>query len=332
MTNKDIPQQKEQINNTDDTINISSVIQKHHIHLSTIFSALKPAFSEVNILNCHESNDGDNGILKKLELLYQEVKENDKKLQDKNWQQCQSLTDITTDLKASCLAVYKELHLLFIKAKDDEEKKDLIESAFFVGELLDYYNGLTTLHQAYLEPAPVTHHEVNLNELVEKVITKVRPVAYHKELNIDFKLASDLPDLIISDEYRLKSILEHLIKNAVKFSKNGSIFLTVNFFKSKKEENNQDFILQLIFRNTNLIISKEKLQALNATFTPLSYFPKNCYKTLNLILVKLFIYEMSGELEVISDKKGISFFCNIPIKLPSIENNCHDDSDEQGII
>ncbi|WP_342257024.1 HAMP domain-containing sensor histidine kinase [Rickettsia endosymbiont of Aspidapion aeneum] len=319
MPNNHQAQQKNKINNPTNKTNSFDVIQKHHNYLHTTFSALKSSFPEVNTLNYNVNKDDSdpNGIIEKLHLLFHQVEEAEKKLQNNNRQQPQFFTDIVNNIKVHCLAVYKDLHLLFIDAKDLDEKKDLIESAFLVGKILDYYNGLEILYKASLGLIPVTCQEINLKELVDTLITNARPIASYKQLQLDFKLAIDMPDLIISDQYRLQSILEYLIKDAVKSSNKNSIFLTINFFKSDQGKDNEDFTLQIIFRSTGLILAKEEQEALKDRFISFSRFFENKSKTVGsgLALVKQFIYDLNGEIEVTSNEKGTGFFCYIPVKL-----------------
>jgi signal transduction histidine kinase len=59
--------------------------------------------------------------------------------------------------------------------------------------------------------------------MVANVVATLRPVVENKGLSLGADLADDLPDTVIGDPDRVEQILYHLVENAVKFTRAGSI-------------------------------------------------------------------------------------------------------------
>lgn len=73
-----------------------------------------------------------------------------------------------------------------------------------------------------LETAPF-----ELRALIRESITSHREAAKLKLLNFDYRIADDIPDQLEGDATRLQEALAHLLSNAVKFTENGSIDLSI---------------------------------------------------------------------------------------------------------
>jgi len=75
---------------------------------------------------------------------------------------------------------------------------------------------------------PMQLSEFNLNELVPEVMTELDPVIARSKLTVMPRLCPELP-FIYSDRQKVKQIIVNLLSNALKFTHEGGIEITVNY-------------------------------------------------------------------------------------------------------
>ncbi len=65
--------------------------------------------------------------------------------------------------------------------------------------------------------------ELNLRELVESVVAMMAKSAERRGLELDYRIAADLPMVVRGDPIRLRQVLTNLVSNAIKFTPRGSV-------------------------------------------------------------------------------------------------------------
>jgi len=80
---------------------------------------------------------------------------------------------------------------------------------------------------------PMQLSEFNLNELVPEVMTELDPVISRSKLTVAPRLCSDLPT-IYSDRQKVKQIIVNLLSNALKFTHEGGIQITVGYNRAER--------------------------------------------------------------------------------------------------
>ena len=136
-----------------------------------------------------------------------------------------------------------------------------------------------------------------------------------KEKNLDFKIniSPDVPAELIGDEVRIKQILINILNNAIKYTKEGSISLTVQCEKI------DDDTINIIYTvaDTGIGIKKEDIPYLFSAFKRVDEDTTNHIEGtgLGLSIVKQFLDLMGGKIAVNSVyTKGSTFIVEIPQK------------------
>ena len=142
--------------------------------------------------------------------------------------------------------------------------------------------------------------------------------AQQKGLEFHINVAQDLPEELLGDEVRIKQILINVLNNAIKYTSEGSVTLSI---QCEHLENNKINVVYSV-SDTGMGIKKESMPYLFTAFKRVDE-EKNRYiegTGLGLSIVKQFVDLMGGKITVNSVyKKGSTFMIEIPQKVISEE-------------
>ena len=136
----------------------------------------------------------------------------------------------------------------------------------------------------------------NLNNLLKECIKLIQIQIQGQEIKLELK-ASNLPEIIISDPYRLKQIILNLLSNAKKFTKLGQILLKAEYSNNK---------LLIKCKDTGIGISEDKMSVLFTQFGKIEDSLKiNPHGAgLGLIISNMLVRELGGEKIFVSSQLG----------------------------
>ncbi|MDX2322453.1 MAG: ATP-binding protein [Moritella sp.] len=103
----------------------------------------------------------------------------------------------------------------------------------------------------------------NVAEAVYDTVTIVLSKASAKGLSLQIELSPDLPELVMLDVHRLQQVLMNLMSNAVKFTQQGSVTLSVSY----EEKADSHGTLLFSVKDTGIGINKDKLKQVFKPFT-----------------------------------------------------------------
>ena len=144
--------------------------------------------------------------------------------------------------------------------------------------------------------------------------------AIEKSLDLTYQCDASFPDNLIGDSFRLRQVILNLAGNAIKFTKNGRVSVSVR--KSPKIlKGTEKLLLEFCVRDTGIGIEKDKLGLIFDTFCQAdgSTTRKFGGTGLGLSISKQLIHLMGGEIWVTSEYGEGSFFyftvCVAPSKI-----------------
>jgi signal transduction histidine kinase/CheY-like chemotaxis protein len=110
----------------------------------------------------------------------------------------------------------------------DKRQKSYLEAISSSGKgLLTLINGILDLSKIEAGKMELQYEPVNPQALFDEIRHMFTLQAFEKEIDFTVSLAPDIPDCLMLDEVRLKQILFNLIGNAVKFTEQGYVRITV---------------------------------------------------------------------------------------------------------
>ena len=152
-----------------------------------------------------------------------------------------------------------------------------------------------------------------LRKCIEEALDAYAPGAIDKSLDLLYLIQPDVPPFLIGDMSRLRQILSNLVNNAIKFTEEGEIFVSVE----RTAEHNGMQELTFSVRDSGIGIPKEKIGVLFEAFTQADAFAMRRYggTGLGLAIAKHIIGLMGGRIWVESTLgKGSTFYFTVNLR------------------
>ena len=180
--------------------------------------------------------------------------------------------------------------------------------------LLDLINSILDLAKIESGRLTLEHVGFDLIEVVEKSAQTLAIRAHASGLELIVRIAPDVPTALIGDPLRLRQVLINLIGNAIKFTEQGEVLVSVDRVSAPDEP----LRLRFSVRDTGIGIAKDKLPALFAAFSQADSSTARKYggSGLGLAIVKRLVNLMLGEVTLASELgKGSVFSFTSPFEL-----------------
>jgi signal transduction histidine kinase len=139
-----------------------------------------------------------------------------------------------------------------------------------------------------------------------------------KEVEFNLFLDAEMPDLVIGDQGRLNQILVNLIGNALKFTNEGEVTVSVK----KIDETEDSYSLKFSVKDTGIGIPKDKLETIFERFTQGEESTTRTFggTGLGLNIVKQLVELQEGQVQVKSTlNRGSEFFFTLSYKKSNFE-------------
>lgn len=179
----------------------------------------------------------------------------------------------------------------------DVSAKDL---TVLINDILD----VSHIEQGELSLTPVS---LNCKSFIESIVDSFMPLAKEKGLFLRLEFEGNIPTNIIADDSRLRQVFTNIIGNAIKYTKDGGVIVSVGF-------NEENIVIRI--SDTGFGISAEDQKQLFQKFYRIkSEETRDIRGTgLGLWITMQIIKMMNGNIQVESIKgKGTDFIISFPI-------------------
>ncbi|MFY8299771.1 ATP-binding protein [Pseudoalteromonas sp. SS15] len=152
-----------------------------------------------------------------------------------------------------------------------------------------------------------------LSKLIESITIEIKPEVNRKGLTFTEQLDVQLPTQLIGDALRIKQLLHNLLNNAVKFTKSGSVSITL----SGKTLEKNDYELTIAVEDTGIGMTKDAQTWLFEPFVQGDGSTTREYggTGLGLAISAKLAKAMNGKIQVHSElDKGTKFIVTLPLK------------------
>ncbi|MBE1281864.1 MAG: PAS domain S-box protein [Rhodobacteraceae bacterium] len=190
------------------------------------------------------------------------------------------------------------------------KEQEYIEIIRASGKLLQHHvDNVLELSRAEAERIETTQEVFSLPQLVRELTDGQRSVAQHRGNALEVSISEVCDDPVIGDPTRVRQILLNLVGNAIKFTRDGRIDITVS-------RPNSDNTVEIAVSDTGLGIAPEDQTKVFEDFVTLdaSYSREIEGTGLGLAIVKRVVDALNGQIELDSvPGKGSSFRVTLPL-------------------
>ena len=210
---------------------------------------------------------------------------------------------LTHDLRTPLVAANRMLDLIEHEAfgQVTNEQKEAIDNIISSNQnLLEMLNKLLETHQYELGQKILSFIPIKLEEIIDDVVTELKPLATHKQIDLKTDLKSDIE--VHGDRLELRRVLTNIVGNAIKFTDKGEVAV----FLSQQDEK---ILVQI--KDTGIGIPPQEQVTVFQRYHQGSH--RRSGKGLGLYLCQQIIHAHGGKITVASEVgQGTTFNIDLP--------------------
>ncbi|MDF1738261.1 MAG: ATP-binding protein [Verrucomicrobiales bacterium] len=195
------------------------------------------------------------------------------------------------------------------------EQQELVQIMNTSGQsLVHLINDVLDFSKLESDKMELENEPIDLVCLLEETIEMFAYYAAESQIELIYYLDGNIPNLIFGDRERLKQVLVNLLGNAIKFTREGEIVITVHL-SARKTARGSDPLIHVNVRDTGIGIAPEHHERIFEAFTQAdASTTRNFGGTgLGLAISRSLCENFGGSLNVKSEPGvGSEFFFDIP--------------------
>jgi signal transduction histidine kinase/ActR/RegA family two-component response regulator len=223
------------------------------------------------------------------------------------------LSTVTHELRTPLYAVTGLTNML-LDEKPKEHQVPHLKSLKFSGDyLLTFINDILQINKIEANKVELDPEQFNLKNKLENVISALSNSAKDNNTNLHFEFDNNLPETYTGDQLKISQILINLLGNAIKFTKDGDIWVRAY----KIDQKDKLYTLRFEIEDNGIGITKEKQDHMFESFSQGSVQINRKYggTGLGLSIVKGLIQILKGKIYLKSELgKGTTFFFELPLE------------------
>ncbi len=238
------------------------------------------------------------------------------------------LSTITHELRTPMYAVTGLTHLL-LETKPRQDQQDHLETLQSSGEyLLSLIDNILDFNKLEANKVELEKIPFDLKKRVEDITVSLKNQAKDQLNNLNLEFDTNIPSRIEGDPVKISQILINLVGNAIKFTKNGNIWIRVSQVKQIEDK----CLIRFEVEDNGKGISDEKQEDIFNNFTQEGSSTTREYggTGLGLAIVKNLVELMGSKIELDSKiGRGSIFTFDLWFELPDT-NKFYEENSTKG--
>ncbi|WP_431156458.1 ATP-binding protein [Winogradskyella poriferorum] len=224
------------------------------------------------------------------------------------------LSTVTHELRTPLYAVTGLTGMLLDEDPKEHQIPHLKSLKFSGDYLLTFINDILQINKIEANKVELDPEKFNLKTKIENVMSALSNSANDNGTKLHFDYENGLPETYFGDQLKISQILINLLGNAIKFTKDGDIWVRA----SKIDQKDKICTVRFEIEDNGIGITKEKQDQMFESFSQGSVQINRKYggTGLGLSIVKGLIQILKGKIYLKSELgKGTTFFFEIPLEI-----------------
>lgn len=249
--------------------------------------------------------------LEQFEIQNVELDISKRKAQDANRVKSEFLANMSHELRTPLNGVIGFTRQL-LKTPLSEVQRDYLQTIErSANNLLAIINDILDFSKLDAGKMVIESLPFSMCDSVEECLALLAPMAHKKNIELSFKVSSQLPDSFIGDAMRIKQIITNLANNAIKFTDVGSIDIDVEVDTTAKGLDKDQLVIKVNVSDTGIGMSKQQQSTIFEAFGQADKSVTRLYggTGLGLVISQRLAHEMNGEIGFTSEpQQGSNFW------------------------
>ncbi len=185
--------------------------------------------------------------------------------------------------------------------------------------LLEIINDILDFSKIEAGKLLIDHTMFKLDELIEETVDMLTLKAFEKQLEVLYRVDPTIPSQFMGDPVRIRQIVVNLLGNAIKFTGEGEILVSIRKDSAAYQSEGRSYIrLAIEVKDTGIGIRREKMQKIFESFTQADTSTTRKYggTGLGLTISRSLAELMGGHLSVESEPaKGSTFTLHLILEI-----------------
>ncbi len=224
------------------------------------------------------------------------------------------LANMSHEIRTPMNGIISMAHLMRLTELTPEQQEYLLSMDLSAKNLLALISDILDISKIEAGRLELEQAAFSLRLAIEETVATQRPRISQKQLELVIDLPDDLPELLQGDSLRFKQIMLNLLGNAIKFTEQGRIGITVRTLSRSATA----LILRLSVTDTGIGMTPEVLQRIFSPFVQADSSTTRRYggTGLGLSICRRLAELMGGSIRAESSPgNGSSFFVELPFQL-----------------
>lgn len=208
---------------------------------------------------------------------------------------------------------------LTLKTELTNKQRDYLNKVAYSGEIMmGVINDILDFSKIEVGKLDIECVEFNIESVLENLNSAILLRVQEKGLNFRIELSSNIPAKLNGDPLRINQVLLNLCNNAVKFTEQGEVVVTVGYYQTNEEKP----YLSIAVSDTGIGMSSEQADKIFDSFTQADGSTSRKFggTGLGLTIVKQLVQLMGGEVSLTTKQgEGSCFTVTIGVKANSSE-------------